>query len=117
MECLSVKTELTLEMTNTNKPPEWDGEDAATFRVFLSTPTGARIFPKLQEVVPALLGKGDTNEIMIRSGEVRGCATLLTQIFSMANPPADMPKVPSEYPALDDDSAWNDGQKLNPKDK
>jgi hypothetical protein len=104
-------------MTITNSSPEWDGADAANLRTFLATPSGARVFAKIQEVVPALLGKGDTNEVLIRNGEVRGCAILLTQLFSMANPPVEPEETPStEYPALDDDTAWNDGQKLNPKD-
>lgn len=102
-----------MEITNT--PPGWDGADAASLRTFLGTPAGSRFFAKLQEVIPALLGKGDTNEVLIRNGEVRGCSILLTQLFSMANPPRDSVKVPSEYPALEDDTAWDDGQKLNPQ--
>jgi hypothetical protein len=99
-------------MENLNSPPAWDGADAADFRTYLGTPSGTRLFAKVQEVIPALLAKGEINEILIRTGEVRGCAALLNQLFSMAYPPVEPEKKPSEYPALEDDAAWADGQKL-----
>jgi len=94
---------------------EWTQTDREIWSRFLDTPTGRRLIPKLLEFAPALLEKGDTNAILIRSGEIRGLQSTVTNILSMARadmenqPPA---KVIDSYPPLEDDSAWEDGKKL-----
>jgi hypothetical protein len=101
-------------MQITNEPLNWDSDDMAAWRVFLGTRAGLRLLPKFLENVPSLLSGGNVNEILIRTGEVRGWAeagrTLLALQFSL--PEA---KAPAEaYPPLDADEHWNDGKKVNP---
>lgn len=100
-----------MEITNDSLP--WDSEDCAVLRTFFNTRTGQRFIPKLAESVPALLAKGDTNEICIRSGEVRGWQESLKAIIALTVPAPDAPKSQDNYPSLEDDSAHSDGQKLN----
>lgn len=92
---------------------EWTSVDAENFAKFLSSPTGLRIIPALAQNRPALLRKGDTNEICIRSGELIGYQSAIENLFSLAHPPAEAPKQASEYPDPANDAAWNDGKKLN----
>lgn len=98
-----------------NARTEWTSEDVAQFRNFLKTQTGEKLIPFLQEQFPSLLGKGETNDILIRSGEVRGCQILMRELLGMAFP-SEVKQIQSEaYPPLEDDSQWTDGQKLNPE--
>jgi len=100
-----------MDLTSDSLP--WDSTDIALWRQFLDTRTGARLIPKLLESVPPLLGGGDVNAILIRSGDVRGfgaAARILLSLTSEA--PAPTPAAPTTYAALEDDGAWNDGQKL-----
>jgi hypothetical protein len=93
---------------------EFDSNDRAAWKTFLGTRAGLRLFPKALESVPSLLGSGDTNSILVRSGEVRGFNLVLQTLLALAEPPppAVMPEV-KNYPDPRDDAAWNDGQKLN----
>lgn len=97
--------------------PEWDEvEDRELLAQFLQTRTGQRLVPKVVESVPALLDGGNVNEILIRSGEVRGWQAALRTLLSLAVIEKQAPQEPvnPSYPAPDDDAAWNDGQKVNP---
>jgi hypothetical protein len=99
----------------TVKEPLWDSEDRDSLRIYLTTKTGERLIPALADAVPGLLGSGQTNDILIRSGEVRGAQTILQALFLLAHPPKEEPnKEPSPYPSLVDDTAWNDGEKIEP---
>jgi hypothetical protein len=97
-------------------PVEWDpSEDREIWFQFLQTKTGRRLIPKVLESCPSLLGHGDTNAILIRSGELRGVQLIVQSLLALSVPE---PKVESEtpaveYPPLDDDSRWPDGQKLH----
>ena len=92
---------------------DWTQFDAEKWNAFLDTETGKRLFPKLLESVPPLLPSGDTNAILIRSGEHRGLQLAVSQLISLSHPSDEKPQVISEaYPALDDDTAWADGNKL-----
>lgn len=103
-------------MEITNDPVEWDlQEDHEILRQFLNTRTGKRLIPKVLETLPALLAKGDVNEILIRSGEVRGWQAAISALLSLATP--TIPEAPQDaasdsYPDPLDDSKWNDGQQL-----
>lgn len=67
----------------------------------------------MTERFPALLGRGDVNAILIRSGEYRGCQLLIHAILELAFP-NEIKEVPvSAYPNLEDDSQWP-GEKLDP---
>jgi hypothetical protein len=68
------------------------------------------------KVAPPLLPGGEVNAVLIRSGECRAFQNVVQELYFMAHPP---PKVQpqstsTEYPALTDDRAWNDGLKLVP---
>lgn len=84
----------------------WFATDAEMLRRFLETETGARLVPKILESTPGLLAGGDTNALMVRSGEVRGCQIFATALMALAYPPPEPKPEPDAYPALDDDAAW-----------
>ena len=63
------------------------------------------------ESVPALLVKGDVNEILIRSGEVRGWQEALKALLSLAAiQPTEQKPEPfnKSYPDPADDDQWTD---------
>lgn len=97
----------------TNQSLEWDDEAMVLWRQFLESRAGQLLIPKVLEYVPTLLGSGDTNAILIRSGEVRGFQAAMSALLALAHPPpAESKPINPDYPPLDDDAAWNDGQKL-----
>lgn len=101
-------------MEITSAQLDWTTEDIDLWRQFLTTRTGQRLIPKLLEGVPVLLPSGDTNAIMIRSGEVRGFSEAARTLLEMtAYPPPPQQPVDNNYPDLHDDKQW-DGEKLNP---
>lgn len=93
-------------------PNDWTQFDAENLVKFLETETGKRFLPKITEQVPVLFDGGDTNKILIRSGEVRAFNLMLEHVMLLAHPPAPVVEPASEYPAPEDDKAWNDGQRL-----
>jgi hypothetical protein len=100
-----------MEITTESLP--WDSENVALFRAFLLTPTGQRLVPKLTEGAPSLLPGGDTNAVLIRCGEFRGYQEVVKTLLSLAVNLPDAPKSETNYPPLDDDVHWNDGEKSN----
>lgn len=99
-------------------PLDWLTTDQERWAAFLETETGKRLLPHLAESAPQLLPKGDINEILIRTGEVRGYQNVLRDLILAAHPTAKVTpsQSTSEYPPLTDDSKWNDGEKLTPED-
>src|SRR5688572_11045726 len=105
-------------MEVTAAPADWDlQEDREIWAQFLKTRTGQRLIPRILEDVPALLCKGNDNEIFIRSGEVRGWQHAIRSLLalSIAEPETPVSSASVTYPDPTDDSHWNDGQILNPK--
>lgn len=102
-------------MEISNSPIEFTSDDAQLWRAFLRTQAGERLIPKLLEAIPPLLGGGETNNVLIRSGEVRGFQSAAQTLLSLAFPQADIPRTVMEYPDLMDDKAFNDGQTLEPQ--
>lgn len=100
-----------MEITNEQLP--WDSEDSAIFAGFLQTVSGRRLIPKLLENAPTLLQGGPTNEIMIRSGELRGFSDAVRSLLSLQTVIPEQKPDPTAYPSLEDDAAFNDGQTLN----
>lgn len=98
--------------------PEWTSEDIQNLRTFFQTRTGARVLPKLVEVIPALLEEGDTNKILIRNGKVAGCQEIIKAIVALAGPEPLPPQneEATNYPSLTDDKKWDDGQTIQPQD-
>ena len=84
----------------------WAATDSEQLRHFLETEAGQRLLPKVVEACAPLLPGGESNAILIRSGEVRGFQAAISAILSLANPPAPLPEEPTSYPSLDDDSKW-----------
>ena len=97
---------------------EWTATDEQRLAEFLETPTGKRLIPSLLKDSPELLKGGEINAILIRSGEVRAYQAMVESILLLAHPPQQTRPVEStNYPALEDDRAWNDGQKITPENK
>lgn len=95
---------------------EFDSIDKFAWKQFLATRAGLRLIPKVAEHAPQLLGAGDTNAILIKSGELRGFQLAIQTLLSLAEPPPkEMPPERTAYPNLTDDAAWNDGQSLTQK--
>lgn len=78
-------------------------DDVTNWAIFLNSPTGQRLIPKITELAPRLLSKGDTNELMINHGAVLGFssavqALLDLSVVNQAERPMDdnFPPLPSE---------------------
>ena len=85
---------------------------------FLNTPTGQRLLEQVALSRPDLLSGGDTNNILIRSGEARQHEILVSLILTLAGGKIETDvadPVPSSYPDLNDDTMWNDGKSVNPE--
>jgi len=92
---------------------DWLPTDEIALAAFLETPTGRRLIPALLANAPGLLPGGEINAILIRSGEVRAHQTLIETLLLLAHPPvASSRDSQTNYPALEDDAAWGDGQKI-----
>ena len=95
---------------------EFDSIDKFAWKTFLATRAGLRLIPKVAESAPQLLGSGDTNAILIKTGELRGFQHAILTLLSLAEPPPkEQPAEPFAYPPLDADEQWADGQTLNKK--
>jgi len=102
-----------MEITTDTLP--WEETDVANWKAFLGTKTGQRLIPKLAESVPDLLAGGNTNEILIRNGEVRSFRNTIRDLLSLAAPqPVQQPpnESDSNYPPPELDEHWDDGQKI-----
>jgi hypothetical protein len=92
---------------------DWTPTDELALAAFLGTSTGRRFIPSLVSASPGLLTGGEINAILIRTGEVRAFQTVIEAILIMAHPPASLREPGNAYPALEDDNAWADGQRLD----
>jgi len=92
----------------------WTSTDAAELKSFLKTETGLRLLHAIALEEPELLRKGDTNEILIRSGEVAQHKHVASFILTLTGETFEHHEDSSvnNYPSLTDDAAW-DGPKLN----
>lgn len=84
----------------------WNSDDEAHWNSFLLTETGKRLLPKLAERIPALLDGGETNKLMIRSGEVRGFQLAISSMLELTHSPPLPVREPEAYPPPEDDSKW-----------
>jgi hypothetical protein len=93
---------------------DWTSTDEQNLLIFLGTPTGKRFIPRLAELAPVLLSEGETNKLLLRMGEFKGRQETLRDIFALSqSQPRQARSVPG-YPPPEDDSLWNDGQKIIP---
>lgn len=91
---------------------DWTSNDEVVWAKFLESETGKRLIPKLAEYTPPFLERGPTDEMLVRLGKVAGMQLAVQTLVSLAHPAQPLDNQPTVYPALDDDAAWNDGQKL-----
>lgn len=90
------------------KTADWTSDDALNLRTFLGSQTGERLMVHLGESVPELLGGGGVNEILIRSGEVKGASATLVNLVSLTvEQPKSLPVTRDKHPDLDDDDAFD----------
>ena len=89
----------------------WTSDDEANWREFLHTKTGSKLIPKLLEATPGLLPGGGTNEVLIRSGEVRGINLIAREMLSLTHAKPVAPTHIENFPDLDDDSKWPEEKK------
>ena len=78
-------------------------DDVANWAVFLNSPTGQRLIPKIAELAPRLLSKGDTNELLINHGTVLGFSAAVQAMLDLAtvkepefSPVDNFPPLPPE---------------------
>jgi|SRR5688572_10744482 len=91
---------------------EWNSDDTAILRQFLDSRTGGKLVATLAESAPLLLDGGHANKTLVRNGELRGYQAALNALIVLAHPAPEPKPEPTEYPDLLNDSAWNDGQKI-----
>lgn len=91
---------------------DWVANDEENWAKFLATETGKRLIPKLMERCPILLADGTINAVLIRSGEVRGFQAVAQAMFDLTQHTPERPAPADNYPAPENDKAWQDGQKL-----
>src|SRR6516164_5317883 len=99
----------TIETLITRDELPWFTEDEVHWNNFLQTDAGKRLLPKLMEHAPVLFAQGDTNAILIRTGEFRGFQEAVKILLSLTHSPPTPPKQSQSLPPLEDDQAWNDG--------
>lgn len=101
-------------MTNEVPPnytADWTSDDEARWNEFLKTPTGRKLIPKALEASPGLLPSGESNAILIRSGEIRGIQHFVKELLNLTHAPPLPAVQESAYPDLDDDSKWAEYEK------
>lgn len=104
------------EIVNDSLP--WSTQDEQNWNSFLQSETGKRILPKVAELAPPLLHRGHVNAILIRSGVVVGIQEAIKLLLSLSHAQPLPPRYENAYPAPEDDTAWQDGEKLeDPKSK
>lgn len=95
---------------------DWTNIDEENLGKFLDTTSGRRLIPRLAELAPQLLGEGETNKLLIRMGEFKGRQDTLRDLLMLSHAQEKPTPALNEYPAPENDAAWNDGQKLNPQE-
>ena len=92
-------------------PPLWEAENAAVLRAFLESGTGQKVMGLLAFSAPVLLDGSHVNKTLVRSGEVNGYAFAVSVLVALqTSRPAENPAPSEEYPDLDNDRLWTDGE-------
>jgi hypothetical protein len=90
-------------------PPEWTSDNAAELSGFLKSDTGVKLIELLAFLSPSLLDGADVNKTLVTSGQVKGYAEAVSQIFSLQTVrPVEARGIPDQYPDLDNDSLHDD---------
>lgn len=92
--------------------PEWDSNDVSALRAFLTTQTGRKIFPVLNEEGPELGGM-EPQRVALQAKLVEGYGLCLRALARLTQgiEKTTVEEVPA-YPSLTDDKYWT-GPKLN----
>jgi hypothetical protein len=91
----------------------FDSDDRIALTTFLNTRTGQRMIQRLWATSPPLLRSGETNAILIRTGEVTGRSGTIQEIYAMTEPDPSPVSQASLYPSPEDDALWKDGKKVS----
>lgn len=75
-------------------------DDALNWTLFLNSPTGQRLIPKLTEAAPRLISRGDTNELLINHGAVLGFSHAVQVMLDLAAPKQEEQPPVENFPAL-----------------
>jgi hypothetical protein len=89
----------------------WESADATALRLFLESRSGQRALTHLAEQIPPLLDGSDVNKTLVASGTVKGWNGAIHALLSLTIEQPAAVKAPEAYPSLDDESAWEDGNK------
>jgi len=95
------------------KYSEWDSTDAANLKAFLSTETAEKAFAIVADMAPSLLDGGDVNKTLVRSGEVKGYAAAISNLFELVTKKPESQPVSETYPDLDNDALWPKSQPVS----
>lgn len=92
------------------EPDNWDSINAGELRNFLESNTGILTLRWLIHQSPDLLDGSDVNKSLVASGQVKGYDAAINNLFSLTKvQPAEV-TLAEAYPAIDDDSKWNDSK-------
>lgn len=75
-------------------------DDVVNWSIFLNSPTGKRLIPKVVELAPRLLSKGDTNELLINHGTVLGFSAAVQILLDLAVAKQAEPVPVDNFPTL-----------------
>lgn len=96
-------------------PKEWDSTHRQELQVFLQSATGKLAVEWMMYLAPSLLDGADVNKTLVASGEVKGYGSALQTLFGLLiEKPKDEEKKPTNYPDLDDDSAFRPEENERP---
>lgn len=91
--------------------PEWSSDDAAQLKLFLESNVGQRALAHVLDEKPSLLDGSDVNKTLVASGNVRGFVLAIESLFRLTyEQPTQDKQADTDYPDLDDESKWKDGQ-------
>lgn len=93
-------------------PSDWSSVHRKTLQDFLESETGRLTLQWLAYEAPELLDGCDVNKTLVASGAVKGYGKALENLFRLTKEQPAEVSAPSrtEYPSLDDDSAWPDSK-------
>lgn len=86
--------------------PEWDSADAVALKEFLASDVAAKAFAVVSDLCPSLLDGADVNKTLVRSGEVKGYAAALSNLFDLVTKKPETSPVSEAYPDLDNEALW-----------
>lgn len=93
------------ERSNPFQSPDWDSNDAAALRAFLSSPSGKRFLFRLRNDRPAIVSFVASDCQLRQAGLAAGFEMCVNSILEYLTVPVTASPA-NMYPDLDDDTAW-----------